>query len=94
LIAVFAGTKIRLSGSFRNLAGTLTDPTAVTLTIQPPDGVADETPTPTSSSTGVWTSDYDTTGKASGLYRFRFDGTGVLIAASEDVFEVLPSRVV
>jgi hypothetical protein len=94
LIGVYAGTSVRLTGTFRNISGTLTSPTTVTLTIQPPDGAADLTPSPSLSSTGVYTYDLDTTGKAAGLYRYRFDGVGVLVAASEDVFEVVPSRVV
>jgi uncharacterized protein YfaS (alpha-2-macroglobulin family) len=94
LIGVYAGTSVRLTGTFRNISGTLTSPTTVTLTIQPPDGAADLTYTPTLSSTGIYYYDLDTTSKVEGLYRYRFGGVGVLIAASEDVFEVLPSRVV
>jgi hypothetical protein len=92
LISVYAGTKVRLSGSFRNLGGTLVAPTAVVLTVQRPDGT-DDTPSTTTGTTGIYYADYDTSGLATGLYCYRFAGTGALVAADEDWFEVLISGV-
>lgn len=87
------GSKIQLTGTFRNLAGVLTDPSAVTCTVRDP---ANNTTTPTatsSGSAGIWNATVDLTGAAPGVWYARFSGTGTVQAAEEDLFYVEPSYV-
>lgn len=54
------GAVARLSTTVKNAAGTLTNPVAITLTIQLPDGTTVGPFTPTNDSTGVYHHDYTT----------------------------------
>lgn len=87
-----SGTLITLTGTFKNSAGTLTDPTAVTCTVQDPAGAV-TTPTASKSSVGVWTANVDLTGGVAGMWWFRFAGTGTVQASEEGWFYVEVSNV-
>ena len=79
-----------LTGTFHNAAGALADPTAVTLTVRKPDGT-ESTPTATHASTGVYT--YALTFDQSGVWRYRFAGTGTVAEAGEQMLTVRRQRV-
>lgn len=87
------GQIVTVTGTFKNALLVLTDPTNVFLTVKTPDEV-ETTYTYGSgaqiskSSTGVYTSDLDTTGKR-GLWIFTWWSTGICQADSgEQEFEV------
>lgn len=84
------GDVVKLTGTFKNASGTLTDPDTVTLTVLEPDGTT-STPTASSSSTGIWTA--NVTIDQSGTWRYRFEGTGAVVTAEEGAFDVRPRRV-
>lgn len=74
------GDLIPLTFTFRNPAGTLTNPTTVTLSIRDPAGTT-TTPTPVNASTGVYT--HDLTPNLPGLWEYRIVGTGAVAEAGE-----------
>jgi hypothetical protein len=84
------GTAIEVSVAFTNAAGAPADPTLVTLAVTDPAGAEttydDELSNPAVGS-------YLTTFVADqvGDYRYRFEGTGALVAATEGVFTVWSS---
>jgi len=86
------GSLIQLTGTFKNAAGTLTDPTTVTCTVRDPAGVV-TTPAATKASVGVYTADVDLTGALAGVWNYRFQGTGACQAAEEASFYVEASNV-
>tara|TARA_R100000808_G_C2095037_1_gene114012 strand:+ start:539 stop:823 length:285 start_codon:yes stop_codon:yes gene_type:complete len=69
------GDLVRLTGTFKDINGTLHDPTAVVLEITDPAGTK-TTPTPTNSSVGVYDYDLDLNQEGRWLYRFSATGTG------------------
>ena len=71
----------RLSVTFADSAGTVTDPTTVTLTITLPDATT-TSPSPTKDSTGKY--HYDYTVVQTGRHTYRFQGTGAVIASTGD----------
>src|SRR4051812_29508852 len=79
------GDAVPLEATFRNTAGTLTNPTAVTLTVRAPDGTI-TTPSPTNPSTGVF--HYDLSVTQPGLWWYTFKGTGAIQAADRKSFYV------
>src|SRR3954469_17416489 len=79
------GDAVPLEATFRNTAGTLTNPTAVTLTVRAPDGTV-TTPSPTNPSTGVF--HYDLSVTQPGLWWYTFKGTGAIQAADRNSFYV------
>ena len=88
MISIDKGTMVKLRADFPHAAGQAANPTAVSLEVARPDGVSD-TPTASSSETGVWTADYATVSKPAGVYRFIYTGTGAVEAVMHDFFEVL-----
>lgn len=87
----FIGQQLKIQGTFRNLAGALTNPSGITLRIMKPDGTLESTVTEsgmTNASTGVWY--YLYTPDASGRYYFRMVSAGI-VAAHEDEFDVAVS---
>lgn len=82
------GDAVRLTGTFRNAAGTLTDPTTVTLKHEDPSG--NETSltyaggTVTKSSTGIYYA--DVTVDESGTWKYKWIGTGTVAQADEGAF--------
>lgn len=87
------GSKVQVTGTFRNLAGTLTDPSAVVCTVRDPAGTVTTPAATQSGSVGIWNATVDLTGATPGLWRVRFSGTGTVQAAEEDTFYVEPSYV-
>jgi hypothetical protein len=86
------GALIQLTGTFKNAAGTLTDPASVTCTVRDPAGNT-TTPAATKASTGVWNATVDLTSAVAGLWWYRFAGTGTVQAAEENTFYVEASNV-
>lgn len=81
-VAANIGQTVELSAAFTNLAGTPTDPTAVTLAIRDPTGaLVTPAPTPTHGATGAYT--YNLSVTMAGVWRYRFAGTGAVVAAEE-----------
>jgi hypothetical protein len=80
------GTAIRLEAVFTDEAGTEVDPTAVEAELLLPDGsiVKFTGVQVIKTATGNYYVDYTPT--ANGLYQYRFDGTGTVIAANEGYF--------
>lgn len=85
------GDLVRLTGSFANQNGTLTNPTTVTLMVRNPDGTTMMVSSLTNSSTGIFYSDYPVS--ESGLYYYRYAGAGAVTAAIEAQFQVAQSVV-
>lgn len=72
---VDVGDSVRLEARFSNLAGVLTDPTAVTLRVTDPAGTVTN-PAPASTVVGIW--GYTLTPGAGGAWTYTFTGTGVV----------------
>jgi hypothetical protein len=83
------GDGVRVTTQFKNLAGTLTNPTVVTCQVKDPSGTI-TTPTPTLSSAGIYYTDI--TLSTNGNWYVRFAGTGLVIAAVEGHIKVLESN--
>lgn len=83
--------QVRLTGTFRNLAGALADPTAVTVKVQDAAGTEVTYADAVHDSLGVYHKDITITKPASGgggTWYYRFEGTGAVIAAGEVSFGV------
>lgn len=81
-VACDIGDLVELSAAFTNLLGVATDPTAVTLAIRDPTGaLVTPAPTPTHGGTGAYT--YNLSVTTAGVWRYRFAGTGAVVAAEE-----------
>lgn len=88
------------SAAFTTLAGTPTDPTAVTLVVQKPDGTFLHFGWPVAGTDGMLT--HEAAGRfyidvfidQSGTWRFREAGTGAVTAAAEGSFKVDRQRVI
>jgi len=85
------GDVARLSVTFTSLAGVLADPTVVTLTVQAPDN-AQTTPAVTHDSTGKY--HYDLSITQSGVYLYRYVGTGAVAAVEEGQITVRSTTLV
>ena len=84
------GNVVRMTGTFTS-GGTLTNPTTVTLVLEDPEG-DEESLTPSNVSTGVYRYDY-TIGETAALaprgwWKYRWRGTGAVIAADDNKFFV------
>lgn len=80
------GNLIELDASFRDLTtGLLSDPTAVTAWIKPPDGVTIDVSTNVVRN-GVGEYKLPYTPLLNGLYTYRISGSGNVIAADEGTF--------
>ena len=88
------GSLVQVSATFKNQAGTLTNPSVVTLLYVDPTGVKTTVAQSslTNSSTGVWTYSIDTTAKP-GRWLYRFTGTGSVQAAGDSQFIVTDSLI-
>lgn len=80
-----AGTLVRVSATFKDISGTLTDPGAVTVTISKPDGTT-SSGTATKDSTGVYHYDVDTTGYPGGVIGYKFSGTSPAQVVGDTTF--------
>lgn len=76
---------VRLTNEFRNVAGALADPTAVTITITDPSGAV-TTPAAVNDSTGVY--HVDVTANVIGVWAYTWAGTGAVVANDTDKFLV------
>lgn len=83
IVACDIGDLVELSAAFTNGATppVAADPTAVTLTVKDPTGATVAGTTPTHGATGAYT--YNLAITASGVWRYRFVGTGAVVAAEE-----------
>ena len=92
------GDGVRLENTWRvpaTAAGAVTDPTTVTLRIEPPTGSVVSFVYPTGVvkvSTGYYRYDYVPT--LAGRYWWRWEGTGAAQGAEEGRFTVRPSQVI
>jgi hypothetical protein len=82
------GTNVTVESTF-SVSTTNTDPTAVTLEITDPSGNTETKATTdlTNSAVGVYS--YSFTPDEAGLWRYRFAGTGAVIAANSFKFNVV-----
>jgi hypothetical protein len=79
-------TSLRLTGTFTIVSsGALADPTIVTSTLVDPNGTT-TTPTTTRNSLGVFY--IDVTPTVYGIWTYRFNGTGAVVAQGEQQFFV------
>lgn len=85
------GDTAHIEITFADLAGVPTNPTTTVLTIQAPDN-STTTPSPVNDSAGVF--HYDLALALSGLYRFKWQGTGTVAAVQEGEIAVNPSILV
>jgi hypothetical protein len=85
------GDSARLAVTFANQSGVPTNPTAVVLTIWAPDGTV-STPAPANDSAGAY--HYNLSLTQSGIYRFKWQGTGAIAAVEEGEVIVKPSILV
>lgn len=81
-VACDIGDIVRLEAQFSTTAGLPTSPTTVSLRVIDPAGTALEPdPTPVNDNPGLY--HYDLAITMSGLWRYRFAGTGAVVAAEE-----------
>lgn len=88
------GDQVTVQATFRNTAGTKTNPTDTTLKYKDPSGNVTTVNNASLStpSTGVKT--YDIAVDEAGQWWYRFAGTGAVVAAEEGTFDVRPQQVV
>lgn len=79
------GAMINLSGTFTNSTGGAANPTSVLLRVKPPTG-ATVVVTPTL--TGTSTYYYNYTATLAGVYYYRFEGSGNVVAVADGQFTV------
>lgn len=82
--------EITLSATFRNSAGTATDPTAVTFTYRVGRNGTDNSVTPVNTATGVYTATFapETSGPLYGVFK----GTGALIKTIPVTAKIHPNQ--
>lgn len=78
-----------LSATFRNAAGTGTNPTTVVLTIRKPDGTV-VTPTPAATGAGVY--NYVQIIDQAGVWAWKYTGTGTVTDMQQGQFSVRKDR--
>jgi len=83
------GQQIVLQGTFKNRAGTLTNPTTVVLKVTDPAGTT-TTVTNAQQSTGVYEGTFTPT--IAGDHYWSMKGTAGLIAAGREMFVAVPDR--
>lgn len=85
------GQQVRLRGTFRNEAGELADPTAVTAKVQDAEATEVSYADAVHDSLGRFHKDITITKPSTGgggTWYYRFEGTGAVIAAAEKAFGV------
>ena len=83
------GDKVRITGTFKNTAGTDTDPSTIVGKYKDPRG-SETTASTTNSATGIYF--FATSISAEGTWFFRFTGTGTIEAAGEGRFHARDSK--
>lgn len=84
----FVGNLVKLKATF-SVLGVNTDPSAITLKVKDPTGAVTTVST-TKSATGQYYGTF--TAVLAGGHFYQFKGTGVVTAAAEAEFNVLPSQ--
>ena len=87
------GTELRLFATFTDVNGNLVDPTAVTLYMKDPTETVTTITAIVRQSVGVYYFDYAFT-THSGMYYYRYVGSGAVVAANEGSIAIKPSNVV
>lgn len=82
------GDIVRLEGTFSNIAGTLADPSAVTLKVLTPDGTMGTLTGTDGTGTGYWY--YDYTVAQAGRHYYWWLGTGNVETVEGYEFDVVP----
>ena len=82
------GDVVRMSATFE-LENVLTDPTVVSLKLTPPPGSSSYLSPVVKDSTGKY--HYDYTPATTGSYKYRYYGTGTVVAEADAVFYVEPA---
>jgi hypothetical protein len=95
MINYFQGSSVRVTATFENNAQVPTDPTTITAKIKTPAGVTTAYVYGVDSqlvkdSTGIY--HIDVSANAAGIWSYRFEGTGSVLAASQDQFNVVASN--
>lgn len=87
------GQAVTVSATFKNDSGVATDPTTVTLKVRTPDGLTTSYTYAAAelarASAGAYSMAYATA--QAGAHIYRFEGTGVVVAAGEGTFAVRPA---
>lgn len=90
----YKGEDVRVRAVFRDEAGTLTDPSTITLQVKDPGGTTDSYTyaggTITREATGIYYKVIDV--DDDGVWYYRFSSTGTPKAAREKSFTVLPTE--
>lgn len=84
------GSEVRLIGTFTDIAGALADPTTVLVRIKDPDGNI-TVENPVRQSIGVYYQDLIIS--LAGIWYYRFEGTGNVVAAGDSSFSVYNSPI-
>lgn len=90
---IYTGTTVRLSGTFKNLAGVNTAPTTVKVIYKDPTGAVTEASFASTgvggwlnAATGIYTFDLEVT--LPGQWTYAFEGTGAVDIYGPQTFEV------
>lgn len=90
MVKTFANSSVTLTATFKNSAGTLTDPTAVTFDYAIGTRGEQISVTPVNTSTGVYTATF--TPDRSGIVYGVFKGTGALVKAIPVQISIYPDQ--
>lgn len=84
-----------ITGTFEDVDGTPTDPTAITIIVREPDGTETgyDQSDATNPSVGVWSFQIPSALDSCGIWTVKFFGTATLVAAQEVSFKVRCSRI-
>ena len=85
----FVGTAVVLTATFTTPTKSPVDPTTVRLRVKDPTGVETDYTSPTYVSVGIYTQQI--TPNLTGIWSYRWEGTGAVVASSESKFEVKPT---
>lgn len=83
------GTLVTVQASFKDVTGTLTDPSSVAMSWRDPLDVI-HAGSPTKSSTGIWAATIDTTPYAGGTVVHKWTGSGAVQVVAFDSFGIEP----
>lgn len=91
MAAHFVGDKVRLGATVANLADVVTDPTVLTVIVEPPVAAATTYAWPANAevvkvSTGVFYFEFTVT--ESGMHQVRWVATGAIVKAAQTAFTV------
>jgi len=86
---IYVGDTVRMQATFKNVDGTLTNPTTTTLKYRIDGGTATTIAegSLTNSSTGIW--HYDLAIATAGTYEYSFEGTGTVDKSEFGTFSTI-----